>query len=333
MDGKMANTPPDWTTLEKDILCPLCEYNLRGLTESRCPECGFEFTWRELLDAEKNRHPYLFEYGRGRNIKTFWKTFWRTCRPRRFWKDLNPAQEVRWGRLLVYWFLSNVLIAGMGMIPFALPLWKVVWMAGNQTFTIRSDFSTIPGRPGFLSPAQGTVMRYPAHFVITQQQLDSYVPPPWKMKFWDNVWHEYLRSRIFFRRRSQMPNFGWAAIFLIWPWISLGSLLVFRLSMRQAKIKTSHVIRTLAYSCDFSLLMLLVVMVLSTLDDVRYKSGWLLLGFAAFCAVITFYRLTMAFKFYLRVHLPMATVLSSQLIAFLITFIALIQIADFTRRI
>ena len=38
---------PDEQTLfeflrERDVPCPLCAYNLRGLTTSRCPECGRE---------------------------------------------------------------------------------------------------------------------------------------------------------------------------------------------------------------------------------------------------------------------------------------------------
>src|SRR5687768_18521450 len=30
--------------------CPLCDYDLRGLAEPRCPECGYRFTWEELRD-------------------------------------------------------------------------------------------------------------------------------------------------------------------------------------------------------------------------------------------------------------------------------------------
>jgi|SRR5687767_14768173 len=29
---------------ERDVACPLCRYNLRGLRASRCPECGRELT-------------------------------------------------------------------------------------------------------------------------------------------------------------------------------------------------------------------------------------------------------------------------------------------------
>ncbi len=34
------------------IACPLCGYNLTGLHEARCPECGARFTLEELLKAQ-----------------------------------------------------------------------------------------------------------------------------------------------------------------------------------------------------------------------------------------------------------------------------------------
>jgi hypothetical protein len=33
------------------IACPLCGYNLAGLTEARCPECGAAFTLEQVLLA------------------------------------------------------------------------------------------------------------------------------------------------------------------------------------------------------------------------------------------------------------------------------------------
>jgi hypothetical protein len=38
--------------IDFDILCPHCDYNLRGLTESRCPECGTHFDRERLLKWE-----------------------------------------------------------------------------------------------------------------------------------------------------------------------------------------------------------------------------------------------------------------------------------------
>ena len=37
------------------IVCPLCGYNLTGLREARCPECGASFTLEELTAAQPAR--------------------------------------------------------------------------------------------------------------------------------------------------------------------------------------------------------------------------------------------------------------------------------------
>ena len=37
--------------------CPECDYDLRGLTEPRCPECGRAFSTREVAAYEKRRWP------------------------------------------------------------------------------------------------------------------------------------------------------------------------------------------------------------------------------------------------------------------------------------
>jgi hypothetical protein len=37
------------------LVCPTCGYNLTGLSEPRCPECGSRFTLDELLRAQPGR--------------------------------------------------------------------------------------------------------------------------------------------------------------------------------------------------------------------------------------------------------------------------------------
>jgi len=37
------------------LVCPTCGYNLTGLSESRCPECGSKFTLNELLARQPAR--------------------------------------------------------------------------------------------------------------------------------------------------------------------------------------------------------------------------------------------------------------------------------------
>src|SRR4051812_30293929 len=89
-----APAPPapaiDWSSITNEVECPLCRYNLRGLTEPRCPECGLQFTWAEVLDPN-SRHPYLFEHHPERNLPSFFRTLWAGLRTRRFWTKLRPA--------------------------------------------------------------------------------------------------------------------------------------------------------------------------------------------------------------------------------------------------
>jgi hypothetical protein len=37
------------------VVCPACGYNLTGLSEARCPECGAMFTLNELLAGQPSR--------------------------------------------------------------------------------------------------------------------------------------------------------------------------------------------------------------------------------------------------------------------------------------
>ena len=71
-EAPTATTPVDWDTISEEILCPLCDYNLRGLIQPRCPECGYRFEWQGLLDPKYRLHPYLFEHHPERNFRSFW---------------------------------------------------------------------------------------------------------------------------------------------------------------------------------------------------------------------------------------------------------------------
>lgn len=38
----------------EEVPCPNCGYNLRGLKEARCPECGCEYTIEQLVTADRH---------------------------------------------------------------------------------------------------------------------------------------------------------------------------------------------------------------------------------------------------------------------------------------
>jgi hypothetical protein len=106
---------PDWDRCADEILCPLCEYNLRGLTDPRCPECGYKFQWPDLLDPARREHPYLFELRPKNNFTSFWKTAFHGLKPRKFWTVLRADQRSNPRRLMIYWLI----IAGIVLLAFA----------------------------------------------------------------------------------------------------------------------------------------------------------------------------------------------------------------------
>ncbi len=59
MDLEKRSSPEP--VFDKDVECPSCKYNLRGLTEPRCPECGEVFDPQELLAGK----PYVRPAGPG----------------------------------------------------------------------------------------------------------------------------------------------------------------------------------------------------------------------------------------------------------------------------
>jgi hypothetical protein len=42
-------------------ICPSCSYELRGIPELRCPECGYRPTFAELRDGARQTHLALME--------------------------------------------------------------------------------------------------------------------------------------------------------------------------------------------------------------------------------------------------------------------------------
>src|SRR5438477_4181330 len=110
----MPPCAPDWSAISETIRCPLCRYDLRGLSESRCPECGYRFDWPDLLDPARREHPFLFEQHPERNIRSFLRTALTHLLPRRFWGSIRPEQPVRVRRLILYWcFLAGIVAIGV----------------------------------------------------------------------------------------------------------------------------------------------------------------------------------------------------------------------------
>lgn len=298
-------TAPDWDAVGEEIHCPLCDYNLRGLIEPRCPECGFRFEWPDLLEPSRRLHPFLFEHNRG--IRPFWRTLLAGWRPRRFWSRLHPAQPSRPRRLLRYWLLCA--------LPVALSV-----LSGLATLVMEVIQANKAGQAGQLrwlsSPRGADELQWVLQqFGSVQNYLDVFAPtdPIAALRF-------ILRNAGFY-----LEVFVAAVTPLAWTWLTLASLLLFQFSMQRARIRTVHVMRCVIYASDvyfWAGLFLAFYMPLRGAFLGLFGPGgiWALNVYVLillFAPLVASYRLTSAYRHYLKFDRPAETIIASQVIVFL----------------
>lgn len=93
--------------------CPRCGYDQSGAaaawTDScplrgRCPECGLEYAWSDIMDTHRHDLPWLHEHTPGRwpgCIRAL-RTWLRCLVPWVFWGSVPLAARVVWWRLLLW---------------------------------------------------------------------------------------------------------------------------------------------------------------------------------------------------------------------------------------
>jgi hypothetical protein len=309
----------------QELHCPLCDYNLRGLSDPRCPECGYAFEWSDLTDPARQKHPYLFEHHPEKNVRSFVRTVIGHVLPRRFWRALRPQMPSKPRRLLGYWL---VLVASC-LLCFIAPLifnvietmiyeqhsrqMQRIWLAKNCPLSelnrVLADYGSIENYVHTLWPAPNT------------------------SKFWINAWRSTK-----FGFRYQLTNYRGlgAAMFITWPWMTLLIMRIFRVSMRRARINPMHILRALIYSSDTAiwfvglylaaLVLTIMLNVLGHLDFNGWQTPQHLTLAAIACAAITLYRLWVAFKLYLKFDHALAVAIPSQTILCLVV----LTIIDYT---
>jgi hypothetical protein len=94
---------PDWDTLAVELHCPRCGYDLRRLPQPRCPECGLQFRWAELIAATQERlqSPLFEQQWRHRPVRSFFGTIGRAMLPWLLWRQTRLVVEPRVGPLLL----------------------------------------------------------------------------------------------------------------------------------------------------------------------------------------------------------------------------------------
>jgi hypothetical protein len=302
-----ASAAPDWSSQLADLLCPLCDYNLRGLTEPRCPECGYSFEWDQLRDERLKTHPYLFEHHPERNVWSFRRTATGGLLPGRFWKRLHPSQPSRPGRLVRYWAVAMAVAFVAGVVGPTL-------VAGvlNNAFYL----DTLTTRPIAFSN-RGPVYASPSGRWTT-------TPPPPDPGYFDLHGFRIALDDV------TLPHAAWWVVAAAWPWLTMGALFIFRISMSRAKLRPGHVRRCVLYSFDAVMWAGIAALAISGLAFALWLAGnrpGMLSGVTAWCLpvlwLVVTYRLGCAYRDYLRFAHPFGTVVLSQVMVALATVIAI----------
>ena len=306
---------------DAELLCPLCDYNLHGLIDPRCPECGYTFEWDDLRDPARRKHRYLFEHHPERNVRSYLRTMIGGLRPRRFWTGLLPSQPSRPRRLAIY----AVAIFIGALVPMFLYAVREVAHSWAEVAAMRRQWTVYLATAPGLAKAQST---YPG--LTTAQILDQVAPRP---------------SPVFlFQQRHFQTVMGYVAIVeavpVLWVAFTLASLTLLQVSLHNARKRQIHLVRCVIYCADIFLwgqLLATAAMLLFTLkaltagsrighawwndDEVMVGTfAWAVLGLLpVFC-----YRLITAFRKYLQFAHPISTILLTQFLVSLAVLVVLV---------
>lgn len=309
-----AATHPDWDQCSNEIHCPLCDYSLRGVTLPRCPECGYQFDWRDLLEPERRRHLYLFEQHPRRNFLAFFRTLMAGWEPARFWRGVLPSHTIRRGRLLMYGLLIQLFCLTGAVLLCA----DDVLHDMRETNRRRQAFVNHLNKSSPLKVSVWLIAmnsRNPDHLFTSVQDIADFQIP--------GTFTEAGVKRL--EKHEQLYGVAMVAVLpLIWFPLTYLSLRVFRWSMRSRKIVGRQVLRCVVYSGDAMFLLGLLFWMFGVYElavhfgtntvNVRGEFGivWVL-GFASAILLIhMIWRLYRAYRIYLRFPHALATVASSQ---------------------
>lgn len=146
MNENLKIPGPAWDTIPYRVQCPKCAYDLRGIADPRCPECGLGFRWEVLLSraeqfsreryggaVDLKRDPMLLRVG----LLLF-------C-PFRFWKRYSfAARSV--GSLATSSIVAVSLVLGLSQLLFHVAQWALAPGApglpsgASQFFVIESGW-------------------------------------------------------------------------------------------------------------------------------------------------------------------------------------------------
>jgi hypothetical protein len=147
-------------------------------------------------------------------------------------------------------------------------------------------------------------------------------PPMTSLRFWKEIsWYGLMRSG------KSLDSCRAAAMALLWMPLTIASLLIFRASMRQARIRTGHMLRCVVYTATPLVFFALYQFAAPFIVFFIGRAGWRYTRFGYLDDLDLFFvlfflflaiRLMFAYRLYLRFHFAIATIIASQIIVALV---------------
>jgi len=226
--------------------CPRCDYDLTGAVESwksecpldgRCPECGLEYRWAELLNPALTVPAWSFEHAHARLFRSWFGAAFRSARPRLFWTELRLENRIVPRRLAIF-------VLGLGLILHSLAVCVsfiiIQYEARHTSWFIPSGIST----------GGWTRVRHTPHaFDFLPGLLWPYGWPPIAVDENGDNWFE---RRHIIQPPGVFQGFdyedGWLRLAALCATLTPLSLSAAPVTLRGCQVRGVHVLRTWTYS-------------------------------------------------------------------------------------
>lgn len=322
----VETTAPPWPLIHFDVHCARCGHDLRGQSEPVCPACKLEFTWDQAAPLEHltcgkcSYHLYGIADSRCPECGT--AVDWNEALLR-YRRREKPLFEYHWRDRPVRSFVRTWLLSlrprrlwqtvDMHDPPQVGPL--LLWLFA---LILLMDVSCI------------------ALFAATQWGAAWLQSGQWPGAEWVTVILSILHH---------LTTLSWhqpMAIYVMWALFALAALMLFRQSMRIARVRTVHVIRVWTYAAGagmpisafgITLSFMVLDVVLSILDwPYRWRYGWLFQasGFFGLIALIhSTWSVARGYSHYLKMPHSFGIAIAIQLIAGMSVLILWLQLHYF----
>jgi hypothetical protein len=209
-------------------------------------------------------------------------------------------------RLAIYAILVTVLLVSAPLGSFARQYLDTV----RTSIRVRDRYRTRIIKTLDDPTLQREVQREIARHGSIEAIIDRFYPPPFSRR---------VLTETYVTFRYTPGEIATLIVMGVWPWLTLASLMIFRWSMRRARVKTGHVVRCIVYGFDWGfwavpiLLFAISKWFAERVVGLRPDTSLPMLMCAVIAAYGT-YRLGSAYSRYLRFDHPYATALASQII-------------------